>query len=141
VVTDGPWFTVQQSCPWEQHEPAQQNSLAGQAIPLQGGVPHLPLSQYGWAPVHALPQAPQLKMSLKKLTHVVPQQLSPPPQFAQPVVPELVVPVVVVPVVPVVVVPVVVPVVLVVWAPPAPPVPATTFPPQPVSTRDPIPKR
>jgi hypothetical protein len=85
-VTTGPG-TSQHSVPAPQHCEPQQNSLTGQATPLQGGVPHLPLSQYGFAPAQLMPHPPQLRMSSISSTHVPLQHVSPGPHGAGQVAP------------------------------------------------------
>lgn len=49
-----------------QHVAVPTHTVLGSHI----GVPHLPWSQYGAGPPHALPQSPQLSMSFCLLTHV-----------------------------------------------------------------------
>jgi hypothetical protein len=75
--TLGPKLIMQQSWPEEQQMLPQQTPPVLQAAPSHGGVPHLPLSQYGFGPVQELPQLPQLLMSLCGFTHDPLQQLSP----------------------------------------------------------------
>jgi hypothetical protein len=92
--------TLQQSVPGMQHCVSQQNSFAGQTVPLHGGVPHFPLSQNGSLPPHLVPQVPQLSMSFCAFTHDPLQHVSPIPhaglQAAPPVLDALVLVVVVV---------------------------------------------
>jgi hypothetical protein len=74
MIATGPG-TVQQSWPEVQHCVSQQSPAGPHMAPLHGGVPHLPLSQYGFGPVHVLPHVPQLWMSLSVLTQAEPQQV------------------------------------------------------------------
>lgn len=66
-ITTGPG-TTQQSCPAMQQLVPQQNSALLHCPPLHGGVPHVPLLQNGFTPVHGTPHPPQLWMSLFSLT-------------------------------------------------------------------------
>jgi hypothetical protein len=61
-IMTGP-TTSQHSISGMQHSVPQQNSDVGQAMPVHGGVPQVPLLQYGCAPPHLTSQAPQLLMS------------------------------------------------------------------------------
>jgi hypothetical protein len=85
--TNTPSGTSQQSIPAAQHSVSQQNSLAGQATPSQGGAPHVPWSQYGWLPEHVLPHAPQLRTSSSSFTHAPLQQENPGPHAGEHVPP------------------------------------------------------
>ncbi len=68
---------MQQSWPEEQQLAPQQTPPPSQAPPLHGGVPQVPLLQYGFGPVHEVPQRPQLWMSLFGFTQAPLQQVSP----------------------------------------------------------------
>ncbi len=72
--------TSQQSSPAPQQLELQQICPLPQLVPgVQGGVPQVPLLQYGAVPVQAWPQVPQLLMSLLGFTQVEPQHLKPMP--------------------------------------------------------------
>ena len=75
-MVPGPTSMKQQSCPAAQHWLAQQNVPAPQVVPVHGGVPQVPAAQYGFCPVHAILQPPQLAMSLFVLTQKPPQHLN-----------------------------------------------------------------
>src|SRR5262249_49463488 len=104
VIGSGSWHlgplltgpgTSQQIWPASQHVVPQQNCIGVQATPLQGGIPHVPMSQEGGVPVHLLPQVPRWRMSFFRLTQALPQQptpgLTPPHCIGLQVPPELLV--------------------------------------------------
>jgi hypothetical protein len=68
---------MQQSWPEEQQVMPQQKPSTQSVVTWHGGVPQVPLSQYGFGPVQDLPQLPQLLMSLCGFTHDPLQQPSP----------------------------------------------------------------
>ena len=72
----GPTLIMQQSSPEPQQLVPQQTSPLQMFVP-QGGVPQVPLSQYGLGPAHELPQRPQLLISFAGFTQDPLQQLSP----------------------------------------------------------------
>jgi hypothetical protein len=73
-VTTGPGM-LQQSSPAVQQLSPQHVEVVEHVRFSQGGVPHLPISQYGGATLHVWPHIPQLWMSLFGLTHFPSQQM------------------------------------------------------------------
>ena len=73
---DGPSWIMQQSSPEAQQLVPQQTSPL-QVFTPHGGVPQVPLSQYGLAPVQELPQRPQLLISFAVFAQDPLQQLNP----------------------------------------------------------------